>query len=157
MAALFSAICYAVYVVMLKVKIKDESRMHNAMFFGFVGIINVLTLWPVGIFLNLVGLDSFEVPSWSTLGYLTLNGLIGTVLSDYLWLLSVLLTSPVVATLGLSLTIPGSMVADAIIHSSTFAPLYVMGSVLVLVGFVIVNGDSLWRTLWKRLFTSLNK
>ena len=60
MAALFSAVCYAVYVVMLKVKIKDESHMHNAMFFGFVGIINVLTLWPVGIFLNLVG---FAIPA----------------------------------------------------------------------------------------------
>ena len=95
------------------------------------------------------------LPTWSTLAYLTLNGLIGTVLSDYLWLLSVLLTSPVVATLGLSLTIPGSMVADAIIHGSTFAPLYVTGSLLVLVGFVIVNGDSLWKSLWKRLLKAV--
>lgn len=33
--------------------------------------------------------------------YLTVNGLIGTVLSDLLWLWSVLLTSPLVATIGL--------------------------------------------------------
>lgn len=33
--------------------------------------------------------------------YLTINGLIGTVLSDFLWLWAVLLTSPLVATVGL--------------------------------------------------------
>ena len=81
------------------------------------------------------------MPSWTVMGYLVLNGLIGTVLSDYLWMLSVLLTSPVVATLGLSLTIPGSMLADFVIHQSRFSWLYVLGSILVLMGFVVVNTD----------------
>ncbi len=68
---------------------------------GLVGLFNIVLLWPAGLFLNLIGVESFELPKGYVWLYLTINGLIGTVLSDYLWLWSVLLTSPLVATVGL--------------------------------------------------------
>jgi len=40
-------------------------------------------------------IETFVFPSTTVMGYLLLNALIGTVLSDYLWLVAVLLTSPV--------------------------------------------------------------
>jgi len=60
----------------------------------------------------LQGVEPFSMPSKATLGLLTANGLIGTVVSDYLWARSVLLLSPLISTLGLSLTIPCSMLAQ---------------------------------------------
>ena len=39
--------------------------------------------------------EELQWPDNEVLGYLVLNGLVGTVLSDYFWLLAVLLTSPV--------------------------------------------------------------
>jgi solute carrier family 35, member F5 len=97
-------------------------------------------------------IEVWITPDLQTFGYILLNGLIGTALSDYLWLLSVLLTSPVVATLGLSLTIPVSMVCDFIIHGTNFDFVYILGSVLVLIGFIVVNTDNYIKQLFFRLF-----
>lgn len=60
--ALLSAIFYAIYVILLKVRIKEESRIDMQLFFGFVGLFNVLLLWPIGIILHLSGSEVFEFP-----------------------------------------------------------------------------------------------
>ena len=68
----------------------------------------------------------------------------GTFLSQLLWARSVLLTSPLVATCGLSLTIPVAMVADLVLRSQAFGIVYLIGSGCVVVGFVLVAAaDSL--------------
>lgn len=46
-----------------------------------------------------------------------LKGFIDNVISDLLWARAVLLTSPTVATVALTLTIPMAMVSDWIIHA----------------------------------------
>ncbi|KAI9613563.1 hypothetical protein H4Q26_010170 [Puccinia striiformis f. sp. tritici PST-130] len=45
--ALSSAALYALYVILMKVKVKEESRVDMQLFFGFVGVINMLCfgLW----------------------------------------------------------------------------------------------------------------
>jgi drug/metabolite transporter (DMT)-like permease len=52
--------------------------------------VNVLTLWPVMLILNYTHVEVFQWPSPSTLGYIALNGIVGTALSDYLWFMAVL-------------------------------------------------------------------
>lgn len=61
--ALLSAVFYALYVVLLKVRIKEESRIDMQLFFGFVGVFNVLMLWPIGVILHFAGVETFEMPS----------------------------------------------------------------------------------------------
>ena len=63
MLALTSALFYALYVILLKVRIKSESRVDMQLFFGFVGLFNVLTCWPIAIVLHFVGAEVFEPPS----------------------------------------------------------------------------------------------
>lgn len=50
--------------------------------------------------------------------------------------LCVVWTTPLVATLGMSLTIPLAMVADMIIHGRHYSAIYVLGSVQVLIQFL---------------------
>ena len=50
-----------------------------------------------------------------------------------------LLTSPLVATLGLSLTIPAALFFDMIVHGKHFSIYYLLGGALVLVGFVLAT------------------
>lgn len=61
--ALLSAVFYALYVILLKVRIRSESRIDMQLFFGFVGSFNVLLCWPIGLILHLTGMEVFELPS----------------------------------------------------------------------------------------------
>ena len=51
-----------------------------------------------------------------------------------------LLTSPLIATCGLSLTIPVAMLADFFLRDATFGAVYLAGSGCVTVGFALVAG-----------------
>lgn len=61
--ALSSALFYAFYVILLKVKIRQESRINMQLFFGFVGLLSILFLWPLGLILHYTGAETFELPS----------------------------------------------------------------------------------------------
>ncbi|KAJ1641851.1 hypothetical protein LPJ64_006236, partial [Coemansia asiatica] len=115
MLALSSAALYGCYTTLLKRRIGDESRLDTPLFFGAVGLANLLLLWPGFLILQWTGIEPFQLPQTATLWIMILvNALIGTFLSDYLWLKSMLMTSPLVVTLGLSLTIPLSMAGDIV-------------------------------------------
>lgn len=60
--ALASALAYAFYVILLKVRIRNETRMSMTLFFGFVGVFNILLLWPIGVILHVTGVEVFEWP-----------------------------------------------------------------------------------------------
>jgi solute carrier family 35 protein F5 len=60
--ALISAVFYAIYVILLKVRIKSESRIDMQLFFGFVGLFNIIACWPIGVVLHLSGIEVFELP-----------------------------------------------------------------------------------------------
>ena len=61
--ALFSALFYAMYLIFLKVQIKEESRIDMQLFFGYVGLFNILLCWPVALLLHWFGVESLEFPS----------------------------------------------------------------------------------------------
>ena len=60
--ALLSAVFYAVYVVLLKVRVGSEARMDMQLFFGFVGLINICCAWVIGLLLHLAGVERLDVP-----------------------------------------------------------------------------------------------
>lgn len=72
-------------------------------------------------------------------GFILLNGIFDNVISDYFWARAVVLTSPTVATIGMSITIPLAMISDYFIDAKS--PTYIsgIGSVLVVLGFILVN------------------
>ncbi|KAI8887550.1 hypothetical protein K501DRAFT_241950 [Backusella circina FSU 941] len=142
--ALLGAIFYGCYTTMLKLKIGNEERIDMPLFFGFVGAFNVLLLWPIIPLLHHLGLETFEIPANATLWtVIVLNAFIGTFLSDYLWLLSMLMTSPLVVTLGISLTIPMALVGDILFKDIIPSFRYSIGALLVIIGFLAVNSNAL--------------
>ncbi|KAK0478517.1 hypothetical protein IW261DRAFT_1565484 [Armillaria novae-zelandiae] len=138
--ALISAVFYALYVILLKVRIKSESRIDMQLFFGFVGLFNILAAWPIGILLHVTGVETLEWPSSSkTITILIINMAI-TWSSDYLYVLSMLKTTPLVVTIGLSLTIPLAVIGDLFLSHLVRAKV-VFGAIMVFVGFLIVGMD----------------
>ena len=140
--ALVSAVFYAGYTTVLKVCLPDDERYSMGMVFGAVGVANLLLMWP-GLFLvDLLGIEKFEFPSLVVLASMGINAAVGTNLSDVLWAKSVILTSPLVATLGLSLTTPIAMIADFLLKHHRYSWQYVLGALAITAGFVVIN--------WKR-------
>lgn len=107
--------------------------------FGFLGLFNLVLFWPGFFLLHATGIETFHAPPLNVLVALTVNGFFGSVISDFLWARSVLLTSPLIATMGLSLTIPLAMGVDVVLHGHVFSALYLLGSGSVISGFVLVN------------------
>ncbi|PPQ70973.1 hypothetical protein CVT26_014239 [Gymnopilus dilepis] len=136
--ALLSALFYAMYVVLLKVRIKSESRIDMQLFFGFVGLFNILVCWPMGVILHLTKIEVFELPPSSKALYALLISMAITLSSDYLYVLAMLKTTPLVVTIGLSLTIPlavlGDFIRKQLIHGQV-----ILGAFLVLSSFFAVG------------------
>ncbi|CAE6403716.1 unnamed protein product [Rhizoctonia solani] len=136
--ALGSALFYALYVVLLKVRIGDESRINMQLFFGFVGIFNILGFWPLGVLLHYTRVEIFEPPSSSKALYAVLLNMFITLSSDFIYVIAMLKTTPLVVTVGLSLTIPLAVTGDLFLGSSTSAQA-IIGAVLVLFAFVAIG------------------
>ncbi|CAG8670318.1 109_t:CDS:2 [Acaulospora morrowiae] len=154
--ALIGAFFYGCYTVLLKLRIQDESRINMPLFFGFVGLYNIFLLWPFFLLLHVTGVEEFQLPPDGNVWIMIMvNALVGTFLSDYLWLLSVLLTSPLVVTLGLSLTIPLALFGDYVFKGIIMNPGYWLGALLVVGGFLGVNLETVKERKHEHKFTSL--
>jgi len=136
--ALISSMFYAIYVILLKVRIGDESRVDMTLFFGFVGLVNILSCWPVGIVLHLVGLEKFELPSTQKQMIALVINTIITLTSDYLYVMAMLRTTPLVVTVGISLTIPLAVLGDYFLGKPSQGQV-ILGALLVLFSFVTIG------------------
>ena len=172
LAGLVSAIGYGAYTVLLRhLCPKDEKRMSMQLFFGYVGLLNMVILLPGALWVlfsssqeddesgHQTNLDnntnetsntpqenttssSHTTITWSIFLFLILKGLLDNVLSDYLWARAVILTSATVASVSVGLTIPMAFVADILMgNEDTHSKGQIVGAVLVLFGFVFVNLD----------------
>ncbi|KAJ1855189.1 hypothetical protein GGH12_003232 [Coemansia sp. RSA 1822] len=138
--ALLSAALYGCYTTLLKRRVGDESRLDAPLFFGAVGLANIVLLWPGLIILDATGLEPFILPRTGSMwAMVAVNALVGTFVSDYLWLQAMLMTSPLVVTLGLALTIPLSMAGDVLFKGVEVSLPYYVGALLVLAAFIGAN------------------
>lgn len=115
--ALFGAFMYGLYTTTLRKLVPEESShavninssrevgpnyyVPMPLLFGIVGLCNALLLSPLLPIWSWASWERFSWPSPQVGLFLSLNALIGTALSDVLWAQSVIMTNPVIATVGL--------------------------------------------------------
>jgi hypothetical protein len=101
----------------IRYMLPDDSKVSMLLFLGVLGLVNL-----VGVgFIMAVGYagglfpELFSNVTWTVFAVAVLKGLVDNVLSDYLWARAVLLTSPTVASVGLSMQIPMAAVVEVML------------------------------------------
>ncbi|CZT24835.1 related to integral membrane protein [Ramularia collo-cygni] len=141
MLAFLSAVMYGLYAVFMKKRITDETRVDMPVFFGLVGLINVLILWPGFVILHYTGIETFEMPPTGTVTLIIIFNSLASLVADMAWAYAVLLTSPIVVTVGLSITIPLSLIGQIVLVNQTVGAWYWIGACIVVGSFLFVNHD----------------
>ncbi|KAI1503569.1 hypothetical protein F5X99DRAFT_374783 [Biscogniauxia marginata] len=140
--ALFSAVVYGIYVVVMKIRVGSEDRVNMSLFFGLVGIFNLVLLWPLFPILHFTGIEPFEMPPDGRIWFIIMLNSLSSFVSDISWAYAMLLTTPLVVTVGLSLTIPLSLVGEMIQYAQYSSFIYWVGAVIVVLSFVFINHES---------------
>ncbi|PSN65877.1 hypothetical protein BS50DRAFT_574371 [Corynespora cassiicola Philippines] len=139
--AFVSAVLYGFYAVFMKKRIGDESKVNMPLFFGLVGLFNVVLLWPGMLILHLTGIEPFELPPTRRILTIVLVNSASSLVSDFCWAYSMLLTSPLIVTVGLSLTIPLSLIGQMILDEQYSSALYWLGAGIMLISFIFINHE----------------
>ncbi|KAF2658941.1 hypothetical protein K491DRAFT_237795 [Lophiostoma macrostomum CBS 122681] len=139
--AFLSAVLYGFYAVFMKKRIGDESQVNMPLFFGLVGLFNVILLWPGLIILHVTHIEPFALPPTRKILTIVMVNSASSLVSDFCWAYAMLLTSPLIVTVGLSLTIPLSLVGQIVFDRQYASPLYWVGALVMVCGFWYVNQE----------------
>jgi solute carrier family 35 protein F5 len=140
--ALLSALFYSIYVILLKVRLGDESRADTQLMLGFAGLFNIIFLIPVFPALHYFGWETFELPPTKGAWVIIIINMLITLSSDYLYVLAMLKTTPMLVTIGLSLTIPFALIGSLIVPSASGESITAMslaGAALVVGSFLVLG------------------
>ncbi|KAG9236588.1 hypothetical protein BJ875DRAFT_217990 [Amylocarpus encephaloides] len=137
-----SAVMYGIYAIVMKKRIGNEDRVNMPLFFGLVGLFNCLLLWPGFFILHFTGVEEFQMPPTTKIWLVVLANSASSFVSDYCWAYAMLLTTPLVVSVGLSMTIPLSLVGQMILSKQYSSALYWVGACIVLLSFLFVNHES---------------
>lgn len=111
----------------------------SALMMGLLGVATLLFVWPLIPLLDATGLEPFEWPipaeKWEMM---MLNAALDTVY-NVLLLIGILISSPLIISVGVMLVVPSSMVVDGILHDTRFHDLAYGGVALILLGFLVLK------------------
>jgi len=162
MLALLSALLSSIYMILLKVHIGSESRINMQFLFGCVGLINLVFNWPFGVLLHFIGMERFELPgSKRAVSDILINvrryvtslaihtslhfQMAITVSCDFIYAIAMMKTTPLLAIVGSSLMIPFAVIGDIFLHNPMNGQI-IMGTILILLGFVIISVEGLFKS-----------
>eukprot|EP00603_Paraphysomonas_imperforata_P011694 CAMPEP_0114461398 /NCGR_PEP_ID=MMETSP0104-20121206/6254_1 /TAXON_ID=37642 ORGANISM="Paraphysomonas imperforata, Strain PA2" /NCGR_SAMPLE_ID=MMETSP0104 /ASSEMBLY_ACC=CAM_ASM_000202 /LENGTH=451 /DNA_ID=CAMNT_0001634167 /DNA_START=49 /DNA_END=1404 /DNA_ORIENTATION=+ len=145
LVALGAAAFYGLYTTTIRVQVPEEEGAQDAvsmqLLFGYIGALTAVGLSPCLFFLSVFHLGNLAELTGEVFGFLVLGSIFNNVISDYLWARSVVLTSPTIATVGLSITIPLAILSDFVFFGTIPTVFSGSGAVLVIVGFVIISAE----------------
>ncbi|KAI8376062.1 uncharacterized protein BYT42DRAFT_573290 [Radiomyces spectabilis] len=140
LVALLGAATYGFYEVYYK---KYASPVRSTVLFanfvtGLIGVMTLLLLWIPIPLLHLTGYERFELPDLRTFVYI-LGVASMSLVYNASFMCVIALVNPVFAAVGVMLTVPAVAVVDVFVTGNMVPTSTITGSVLILIGFVILN------------------
>lgn len=133
--ALAGAFLYAFYLVLLKRQVDRQDKLSIPMFFGFVGLFSTVMLWPGLVVAHYAQIETFQWPTQKQMLLVLINGFVGTMVAELLWLWGCFLTSSVAASLAVTLTTPLTMIVDIYYRKDNYSWMFYVGAVPVLLSY----------------------
>jgi solute carrier family 35 protein F5 len=124
---------------LMKRWLKDERYANDV--FGILGLVSMVLSVPVLGIMHGTGLETFKAPQLKYFGIMSANAILGTVLSNYLLSVSLIILGPVIVAVGLTANVVLAAVVDLIREHPGFGAWYIVGMVLVMVAVVVVSID----------------
>ena len=137
--ALIGAAFYGVYTALLKARVGDESHVDMQMLFGFSGLISALVLWPGVVIVHMYGWEPFELPSSLQVWVMLAATYAMNLIANISWAYAMLLTTPLLVTVGLSLTTPVVLLGQMALLWRIPGALFWIGAALVVGAFVLIH------------------
>ncbi|XP_077990729.1 solute carrier family 35 member F4-like [Glandiceps talaboti] len=143
-----AAIGSAIYNVFFKRIFGYASLGQVSLFLTLLGIFDLLFLWPLSFVLRVTGV---EVWDWTNMpwDFLCASAALGVVF-NFLVNFGVAYTYPLYIAIGLALGIPLNAVVDYIWRDNTFGVIKIVGTVLIIGGFIVMVLPKSWhdRVRW---------
>jgi len=142
--SLGSSTLYSLYSILLKkMSGGDVTRLSFPLLLALMGSACMLTTWPLFILLHLTAIEPFiwpyDLTSWASILF---NTIFGFLLPAYLWTAAATLTSPLVVAVGMSCTVPVTLVFE-LMYSKEVQWYSVVAGVLVVAGFLMMNNRTI--------------
>lgn len=107
------------------------------MFLGTIGIFSVFACTPLILIAHATKLESqLPWPTKEEFFIVVINGIVGSIFADYLWIWATELTSSLISSLSLTLSIPLSFLADSMLRNQVPTFAQVVASIPIMASFV---------------------
>lgn len=142
--SLASSACYGLHsVVLRKLSKGDSSRVSFPLLLALTGTYSMVFLWPAFILLHYTGAEIFVWPydlaSWASILF---NVIFGSLVPAYLWTAAFELTTPMIVALGISCTVPLTLIFE-VVYSHEVQWYSLVAGGLVVAGYLLINSRNL--------------
>lgn len=138
-AALGSALSFAVISLLLKRHVMDLKRASMIEAYGWVGLLILLIGWPIIIILHYTGWEPFALPPKEAIPLIIANSLVGTFAFNLSWLVAFAWTSELVVAIGMGLALPLTFFADMLLNDEHIGWVKWLSLLISLVAFLLIN------------------
>ncbi|KAI8881905.1 hypothetical protein K501DRAFT_187956 [Backusella circina FSU 941] len=138
LVATLGAALYGFYEVYYKKYCSQPTILFANTITGMIGIVTFSLLWVPFPILHAIGYETFQIPDLHTfLNVLMIASM--SVVYNATFMAVIALVNPVFAAVGVMLTVPAVALADMAVMGQLVPASTVIGSLLILAGFVILN------------------
>ncbi|WKX91959.1 hypothetical protein Q1695_010193 [Nippostrongylus brasiliensis] len=135
--AQLSAVAYALYITLYTRYQERNGEISINLMFGTIGVLAVFIGTPLLYVFDILNVEELHpLPNTEQIGSIVLSAVFGTLLGDYLWLTAAGLTDALSASLAMTLAIPFSFMADAVIRGQPPSGVQLLAAIPITASFI---------------------